>query len=100
MLLTSRLVCALLSLCGRRTALARLLDCLGVAVCVVAAFIVLVEVLVVVLSLVAPLFAVDARGMRRCATFTCGSLCLSDHPHPSLRCLELLLHFFRRRPRS
>ena len=66
---------------------ARFLDCLlgfveaGVAVCVVAAFFVLVEVLVVAPSRVVPLFAVgvvgfdvgggiDARGLRSCATFT------------------------------
>ena len=71
-----------------------------VAVCIVDAFFVIDEVLVVVLSRVVTLFAVvwfnvggdvDARCMRSCATFTCLSLCLFDHPHPSVRCLELHL---------
>ena len=82
-----------------------------------AAFFVLVEVLVVVLSRVVPWFAVgvvgfdvggdvDARGgLRSRATLPVCALCLYDHPHhPSLSCLELLLllllHIFRHRPRS
>ena len=46
---------------------------------------------------------IDARvrGLRSCATCTCLSLCLYDHSHhPSLGCLELLLHIFRHRRRS
>ena len=106
LLLASRPLCVLLSLCSRPTVLARLLDCLlGFRRCVVAAFFVLVGVLVVVLSRVVPWFAVggdiDARGLRNCAIFTCLFLCLYDRPHrPSLSCLELLLHLFRNRSRS
>ena len=109
--ITSHPLCELLSLCVRPTVPARLLD--GrlrfrrkrVAVCVVTAFLLLVEVLVVVLSRVVLQLAlgvlgfdvggiVDARGVRSCMTYICVSLRLYDHPHhPSLRCLELLLHF-------
>ena len=69
---------------------------------VVAAFFVLIEVLVIVLSRVFLLLVVgvawfavggdvDTRGTRSFVTFTCLSRCLYDHPnHPSLRCLEFL----------
>ena len=44
---------------------------------------------------------VDARGVCGCGTITHCPLCLDDHPyHPSLHCLEFLLHFFSHRPRA
>ena len=44
---------------------------------------------------------VDARGEYGYGTRTFFSLCLYVHPHhPPLRCLELLLHLVRHRPRA
>ena len=64
----------------------------GIAVCVVAAFFVLVEVWIAVFSRVVPMIAVgvvkldvggdvDARCKRSCATFLCLSVCLYVYPH-------------------
>ena len=71
---------------------------------VVAAFSVLVEVSVVVLSRAVLQLAVggfdvggivDARGVRSCVTFTRFSFRLYHNPHhPSLLCLELFFHLF------
>ena len=106
-----RPLCVLLSSCGRPMVLVRLLDCI-LLFRRSSGWCLLVEVLVVVLSRVVDRFVVGvvvfddggvvgARCMRSCVNVLCCSFCLYDHPrHPSMRCLEHLLQFFRHRPRS